>query len=339
MKQITFILIAFASILFASCAKENEKEKFTEEQKNYVLPETYENISQPGYIYVSHISNDFVSVLDPVEMKLVGMIPAGSGPDYSIISNDGTKGYISNYHSNDITVYDTKTNNTIATIKTSEHPSALLEIPEQKKILITHQSTTGINVLNTENNTITEMGEICTGYMYHLKDKGKIYVPQIFTPYIFILDPVTFHITKRIETPGRPMAMAFTSDNKYGYLANYDSAEVAKIDIDNDSVILKIKNIPSPRGITITPDDKYVLVTNVKDNTLTIIDVNTDKVIKTLYGLRMPTYVVITPDAKFAVISNQGGPSVSILDLAQLEIIKSIDVASNPITLYVDNRK
>lgn len=337
MKQITFILAALVSIMFASCTKETEK--FTGEQKNYVLPETYEKISEPGFIYVSHISNDFVSVLDPVEVKLVGKIPCGKGACVSIVSTDGTKGYIANFNSNDITVYDTKTNKTITSVKTSEHPSALLEIPEQKKILITHQSTSGINVLNTENNTITEMGEICTGYMYNLKNKGKIYVPQIFTPYIYILDPVTFHITKRIETPGRPMAMAFTGDNKYGYLANYDSAEVAKIDIENDSVILKIKNIPSPRGITITPDDKYVLVTNVKDNTLTIIDVTTDKVIKTLYGLRMPTYVVITPDSKFAVVSNQGAPSLSIVDLGKLEIIKSIDVASDPITLYVDNRK
>lgn len=337
MKPITFILIALVSIMFASCTKETEK--FTDEQKNYVLPETYEKISEPGLIYVSHISNDFVSVLDPAEMKLIGQIPCGKGSGISIVSSDGTKGYIANFNSNDITVYDTKTNKTIATVKTSEHPSAMLEIPEQKKILVTHQSTSGINVLNTENNTITEMGEICSGYMYYLIDKGKIYVPQIFSPFIYILDPVTFRIVKRIETPGRPMAMAFTSGNKFGYLANYDSAEVAKIDIEKDSVILKIKNIPSPRGITITPDDKYVLVTNVKDNSLTVIDVSSDKVIKTILGLMMPTYVVITPDGKYAVITNQGAAKLSIIDLNELEIVKGIDVASNPITLYVDNRK
>lgn len=336
MKQITFILIAFVSILLSSCA--GEKEKFTVEQKNYTLPETYDKISQPGLIYVSHISNNFVSVFDPVEMKLIGKIPSGSGADVSIISGDGTKGYIANFHSNDVTVYDTKTNKTIATVKTYEHPSALLELPEQKRVLITHQSSSGINILNTEDNSVTSMGEICTGYMYYLKDKGKIYVPQIFTPYIFILDPVTFHITKRIETPGRPMAMAFTSDNKFGYLANFDSAEVAKVDIDKDSIILKIKKIPSPRGITVTPDNKYVLVTNVVDNTLSVIDVNSDAVIKTLYGLRMPTWVITTRDGKFAIVSNQGAGSLAIVDLKDLEIIKSIAVAENPISLFIDNR-
>ncbi len=336
MKQIVFILIAFVSILLSSCTK--EAEKFTDEQKKYTLPEKYDKISQPGLIYISHISNNFVSVFDPNEMKLVGQIPCGSGADVSIISGDGTKGYIANFHSNDVTVYDTKTNKTIATVKTSEHPSALLEMPEQKKVLITHQSSSGINIINTEDNSVTSMGEICTGYMYYLKNKGKIYVPQIFTPYIFILDPVTFHITKRIETPGRPMGMAFTSDNKFGYLANFDSAEVVKIDIDKDSVVLKIKNIPSPRGIIVTPDNKYALITNVKDNSLTIIDVNSDKVIKTLYGLSMPTWVVITKNGKFAVVTNQGAAKLSIIDLKDLEIIKSIDVAENPISLFVDNR-
>ncbi len=336
MKQITFILITIVSILLYSCTKETEK--FTDEQKKYTLPEKYDKISQPGLIYISHISNNFVSVFDPTEMKLIGQIPCGSGADVSIISGDGTKGYIANFHSNDVTVYDTKTNKTLATVKSSEHPSALLEIPEQKKILITHQSSSGINILNTEDNSITSMGEICTGYMYYLKNKGKIYVPQIFTPYIFILDPVTFHITKRIETPGRPMAMAFTTDNKFGYLANFDSAEVAKIDIDKDSVILKIKNIPSPRGIAVTPDNKYLMITNVVDNSLTIIDISSDAVIKTLYGLRMPTWVITTKDGKYAVVSNQGAATLAIVDLKDLEIIKSITVAENPISLFVDNR-
>ncbi len=336
MKHLNFILLAFFSILLCSCAV--EKEKYTDEQKNYVLPEQYEKISQPGLIYVSHISNNFVSVFDPAEMKLIGKIPSGSGADVSIISSDGTKGYIANFHSNDVTVYDNKTNKTIATVKCAEHPFALLEIPGLNKVLVTHQSGTPIDIINTNDNTVTSLGEICTGPMYDLKNKGKIYVPQIFTPYIFILDPVTFHITKRIETPGRPMAMAFTTDNKFGYLANFDSAEVAKIDIDKDSVILKIKNIHSPRGITVTPDNKYVLVTNVVDNSLTIIDISTDTVIKTLYGLRMPTWVLTTKDGKYAVVSNQGAASLAIIDLATLEITKSISTAENPISLYLDNR-
>jgi len=336
MKRSTFILIAFVSILIYSCTK--EVEKFTDEQKKYTLPEKYDKISEPGLIYISHISNNFVSVLDPTKMTLIGQIPSGNGSDVSIISEDGTKGYIANYSSNDVTVYDTKTNKTLATVKVSEHPSALLEIPEQKKVLITHQSTNGINILYTEDNSVTSMGELCTGYMYYLKTKGKIYVPQIFTPYIFILDPVTFHITKRIETPGRPMAMAFTTDNKFGYLANFDSAEVAKVDIDKDSVILKIKNIPSPRGIAVTPDNKYVLVTNVVDNSLTIVDISTDTVAKTLYGLRMPTWVSVTKDGKYAFVANQGAATIAVVELKTLEIIKSIGVAENPISLYIDNR-
>lgn len=336
MKNITYILLAFVSILLSSCTK--EADKFTDEQKKYTLPEKYDKISQPGLIYISHISNNFVSVLDPAEMKLIGQIPCGSGSGVSIVSGDGTKGYITNYNSNDVTVYDTKTNKTIATVKASEHPSALLEMPELKKVLITHQSTNGINILNTDDNSVTAMGELCTGHMYYLKNKNKIYVPQIFTPYIFILDPVTLHITKRIDIPGRPMAMAFTNDNKFGYLANFDSAEVAKIDVDKDSVIHKIKNIPSPRGIAVTPDNKYLLVTSVVDNLLTIIDISNDTVVKTIYGLRMPTWVSVTKDGKYAFITNQGAGLIAVVDLVKLEIIKSIAVAENPISLYIDNR-
>src|SRR6186713_3075746 len=121
MKELKFIIIALTAVLIFSCA--SKKEKYTDEQKKYTLPEQYEKISQPGLIYVSHISNNFVSVFDPVEMKLIGKIPCGSGPDLSIVTQDRTKGYIANFHSNDVIVYDTKTNKTIAAVKTSEHPS------------------------------------------------------------------------------------------------------------------------------------------------------------------------------------------------------------------------
>lgn len=322
------------SFILCSCGND----KFTTEQKNYVLPENYENQGQPGLIYIPHISADFVTVFNPSGMKVEGKVPGGKGPCSALILNDGSKGYITNFFSGDVTVFDTKTNKLIKTVKTQEHPADLLEIPGSNKVLVSHESQSSIDVINTIDNSVEDLKETCTGKMYYLKNAGKIFVPQIFTPFIKIIDPSTLHIVNQIETGGRPMAMAFTSDEKYGYLANYDSAEVAKIDIATGKIVLKIKNIPSPRGIALSPDNSILAVTNVKDNSLTIADAIADKVSKTIYGLSMPTDVIFTNDGSYILVCNQGSALISVIDVKTMEIKDNVKVALNPITLFADYR-
>lgn len=333
MKRLAWFLIVFTLFLH-SCGND----KFTTEQKNYLLPDQYENIGQQGLVYIPHIGADFVSVLNPSGMKLAGKIPAGNGPCRIIILNDGSKGYITNFMSNDVTVFDPATNKALSTVKTQEHPSDLLELSQQKKILVTHESGNTIDVINIDDNNVTALNEVCTGPMYYLKNSGKIYVPQIFSPFIKIIDPATLHIVSQITTGGRPMSMAFTSDEKFGYLANFDSAEIAKIDITKEEVVIKIKDVKSPRGICISPDNKLLAVTNVVDNSLTVIDLNTDKITKIIYGLSMPTFVIYSHDGNYMLVCNQGNNTISVIDAKSLEIKDNIKVASNPISLFGDYR-
>lgn len=333
MKHLTLLLVTLV-LLLCSCGSE----KFTREQKNYTLPDQYENIGKPGLVYIPHISGDFVTVFNPIGMKVEGKISGGKGPCSVLILQDGTKGYITNFSSGDVTVFDAKTNGHIITVKTQEHPADLLEIPGLNKVLVSHESQSTIDVINTIDNSVEALKETCTGKMYYLKNSGKIFVPQIFTPFIKIIDPATLHITSQIETGGRPMAMAFTSDEESGYLANYDSAEVAKIDIASGQIVFKIKNIPSPRGIAVSPDNSILAVTNVKDNTLTIIDALTDNVSKTIFGLSMPTDVIFTADGNYIIVCNQGSALISVIETKSLEIKDNVKVASNPITLFADYR-
>ncbi|MBL8017585.1 MAG: hypothetical protein JNK43_09960 [Ignavibacteria bacterium] len=336
MKQIALILVFISALLFGSCS--NQKDIFTDEQKLYVLSENYEGLGEPGLVYVPHISTDFVSVINPSGMKLVGSIKGGNGPCAVLMLKDGSKGYIANYQSSDVTVFDPKTNRKITTIQTYEHPTALLELPGRNKVLVTHQSDGGMCVISTIDNSVTKMAEYCSGFMSYLKSADKIYLPQIFAPFIQIVDPNTLHIIKQIETGGRPMSMAVSSDEKFGYLANYDSAEVAKVDLTTDQIVLKIKNIPSPRWIEFSPDNSLLMVTNVKDNSVTVIDPKTDAVVKTIFGIPMPTDVKFTPDGNYALVCSQGSASVAVIEMKSMEIKETIKTASNPITIFQDNR-
>lgn len=336
MKQLALILVFISALLFGACS--NQKDIFTDEQKLYVLTDNYEGQGAPGLFYIPHASSDFVSVINPSGMKLMGKINAGNGPCAVLILKDGSKGYIANYMSNDVTIFDPKTNKKITAVQTYEHPTALLELPGRNKVLVTHQSDGGLCVINTLDNSVTKMAEYCSGFMNYVKSQDKIYLPQIFAPFIQVMDANTLHVIKQIETGGRPMSMAVSPDEKFGYLANYDSTEVAKIDLTTGEIALKIKNIPSPRWIEFSPDGNILMVTNVKDNSVTVIDPKTDAVVKTIFGIPMPTDVKFTPDGNYALVCSQGSASVAVIEVKSLEVKEKIKTASNPITIFQDNR-
>jgi len=308
---------------------------FSQYEKPYALPENYDRISEPGLLYICHITHDFVSVLDTKTNELIGKIPCGNGSTGISFSPDRKTGYITNWNSNDLTIFDTKTNKTIETVIAGVHPVEMLVIQNGKYVLISHESSDGTMILNTENNRIINRLRECTGPLYLLEN--KIYQPQIFIPYFKIIDPVTLEVIKSVETGGRPMSLAFINNNEFAYLANYDSNEVLKIDLKADSIIKKIKNIKNPRGIASTPDGRYVYVTNVTENTVTVINTAADSVETIIYGFKMPVYAVFSSENKFAYIANQGQATISIVNTETFKIIKVVDVADNPIFLYLDN--
>jgi YVTN family beta-propeller protein len=301
----------------------------------YSLSATYKDMGEPGLGYICHISEYFVLVLDINTNKLVGKIDCDNGSDAICFSTDKKYGYITNFTSNDLTIFDKKTNANIANIDAGEHPTFLL--PVKNKILISHQSGDGIWVLDCSNNEILKKFAEGTGPLYLIESENKIYQPQIFSPYLFVINPDRLEITKRISTGGRPMEMTMIQNKRYGYMVNYDYDEVTKIDTHTDSIIKHIKNVFHPRGIASSPDGKIIYVTDVVDGKVIVIDSGTDSITTTIEGFRMPVYISFTADGKTAYIVNQGASTISVINTLTNTIIETFNVGGNPISMLIDN--
>ena len=81
-----------------------------------------------------------------------------------------------------------------------------------------------------------------------------------------------------------------------------------------------------------------LMVSNVKDNSVTVIDPKTDAVIKTIFGIPMPTDIIFTDGGYYALVCSQGSASVAVIEMRSMEIKERIKTASNPITIFQDNR-
>lgn len=300
------------------------------------LPVNYDKIGEKGWGYICHLTEDFVTVFNPNTNELIGKIPASSGSDWICFSSDGNTGYITNYNAGNMTVFNRKTNETIATIEAGENPTFLLEA--NNKIFISHQSKDGLWVLDEKTNAIVKKFPGGTGPLYLIEKENKIYQPQIFQPYMYIIDPVKLEVTNMKKTGGRPMEMAFIQDKRYGYMVNFDFQEVTKYDTKTDEVVKRIKDIKNPRGIAASPDGKLIYVTNPVDGKVSVINTDTDSLISVIDGFTMPVSIGFTADGNFAYVLNQGISSISVIDVKENKIVNTFYVATNPISILIDSK-
>ena len=302
------------------------------------LDSHYKNIGKKGFAYVSHITHDFVSVIDIKTNKVVGKLNAGYGTVYINFINNEYTGYIVNFNSNDITIFNKKNNDIIETIKTKKAPNSIIFTANKKYAFISHGSGgyNSIEIMDLSKNKIVNEISDAYGFLYSYKQGKYFYQPQIFTPFLCIIEPLEQNIIKKIYIGGRPMQLAFTPDWDYAYITNYDLNTVQILELWGNVLIDNIENVVHPRGIAITPDGLYVVVTNVTQDSVTIIN-TTNNTIKTKIQVgKMPTFVDITSDNKYAYITNQGSRSISVIDIERLKVTDIIQVADNPIHIFID---
>lgn len=329
-------IILSMAVITLMCFGQFETHSQTNSQKvktNDSLSVSSDVTTKSELIYISHIGLDYVSILDPESNQIIGKIKSGNGPCCVEISSGN--GYIANYKSNDVTVFDKKTGNTIATVPSGEHPSHLVLTTDSRYLLIGHESKDGLWFLDTRTNQITKKVLEGTGILCRQDNGKKIYQSQIFIPYIFVIDPETQMIVKRINVGGRPLDLALTPDQKSLYIANYDLNELETIDTKTDSVVARILHMNNARGIAITPDGRFAYVTNVTSSTVTVVDLGSASTVKVIPVGTMPTSVAFRNDGKFAYLSCQWNTSIFIINAQTQEIVQSIVVGSNPIEVQV----
>ena len=324
---------------FLTFTKEDGKWKILSLQ-NQMLPGIYRKLNKnyasagkPGLIYVSHITKNFVTVINPQSDSLIGKIPSGYGACCITFSKD--KGYISGFNMDNVTVFTKRTNEQIAVVPAGTRPSQLLITGNGKYLFITHESNDGLWVMETKDNQIVNKIPGIHGKMLYDAFVNKIYASAIFEPYIYALNPDSQTVVKKIPVGGRPLDIAQSPDGKFVYAANFGLNEVEKIDTQTDSVVSRIPQIDSARGIAVSPGGKYAYVTNVVAGTVDVIDLSNNKKIKVIYVGRMPTSICIDKNNNRAYVSNQGGASVSVIDLKKDEVINTIPVADNPVRIQI----
>lgn len=130
-------------------------------QNGYKIVNTYHIPSSGGWdyisvnkgkIYASHGTQ--VNILNEANGDSVGYIPNTNGVHGIAFDNELGRGYTSNGRSNNVTVFDLKTNAVIAQIATGENPDAIMYEPHTKTIITCNGRSKNLSVIDAKTNTV-----------------------------------------------------------------------------------------------------------------------------------------------------------------------------------------
>ena len=85
---------------------------------------------------------------------MVATIPVGSGPRVVTFSPDGTRAYVANFDSNNVSVIDTATNSVVTTIPVGTQPTGVVVTPDGTLAYVTNTADNTVSVINIATNSV-----------------------------------------------------------------------------------------------------------------------------------------------------------------------------------------
>jgi YVTN family beta-propeller protein len=193
-------------------------------------------VSHRDRVYAAEQFSNTLSVTDPVDNKLLGVIKLGDPQPMNFsplykgqvlvhglgYAPDGKTLAVVSIGSNSVTFIDTATNLVKHTTYIGRSPHEAFFTPDGKEVWVTVR------------------GE----------------------DYISVLDPVTFEEKTRLKTPGGPGMTIFSPDGKYGYVCSSFNPELVVFDVASHGIVGRVTQ-PSPfcPNIAATADGKQVWFT------------------------------------------------------------------------------
>jgi len=117
-------------------------------------------------VYVANERTGTLSVItatDAVTYKLTATIGIGREPRGVAVSPDGSKLYVTNTGSDDVSVIATATNTVTATILVGHSPKGVAVTPDGSKLYVVNEGSGSVSAIDTKINTVIPTGARLTG--------------------------------------------------------------------------------------------------------------------------------------------------------------------------------
>ena len=250
-------------------------------QNEYKIVRTY-HIQSPGgwdyiavndgKIYVSHGTQ--VNILNEANGDSVSFIPNTAGVHGIAFNNELGRGYTSNGRSNNVTVFDLKTNELVTQIATGENPDAILYEPNTKNIITCNGRSKNLSVIDSKSNALVATIDVGGKPETAVSDgNGKLFVNIEDKNEIAVVDLKTHSVVSHWALGAEgPTGLAFDKSTQRLF-AGCDNYLVV-INAENGKVVDKLSIGEGCDGVAFDSKNKIVFTSNGQSGTITVIKEN-----------------------------------------------------------------
>jgi len=193
-------------------------------------------ISHRDRVYTAEQFSNSVSVTDPVDNKLVGVIRLG----------DPQPGNFSPLYKGQVLVH------------------GMGFSPDHKTIAVVSIGSNSVTFIDTASNAIRHTTYVGRSphEAFFTPDGSEVWVTVRGEDYVAVLDGKTFEEKARIRVPAGPGMQIFSPDGKYGYVCSSFNPETVVVSVADHQIVGHVKqDSPFCPNIAATPDGKQVWFT------------------------------------------------------------------------------
>jgi YVTN family beta-propeller protein len=228
-------------------------------------------------------SADGIGVVDLHAQRLLKTLPGGQDPEAFDVSADGTRLFVSNEETAELSVVDVAAGKVQKRVPVGRQPEGVTVQPDGKFVYVTSEEDNLVAIVDT--NTLAQVLQIPTGK--------------------------------------RPRAIAFSSDGASAFVTDELGAALTVIDTKARRAVAEIALasnaglVPRPMGAVLAPDGKHVFVSTGRGGAIVQIDVAKRSVVRSVpaVGAR-PWGIAVSRDGKRVYTANGPSNDVSILELS-----------------------
>jgi YVTN family beta-propeller protein len=181
-----------------------------------------------------------LSIIDLEAGAVLASVPVGAGPNGVVLDHLGTRAYVANVRSNDVSVVDMHDYREIKRIAVGQSPFSVALTPDDSRLLVTNFGDASLSVIDTK--TFDVLRVINTGVI------GVDHPNPEWGPG---------------DTVG-----VFAGTNRIAYVTNWRSGSVKSVDLVAGRVVSELSPVPLPFGLQMTSDRQVLLVASITEFTI-----------------------------------------------------------------------
>ena len=193
-------------------------------------------VSHRDRVYAAEQFSNTVSVIDPADNRLLGVIRLG----------DPQPANFSPLYKGQVLVH------------------GMGFSPDHKTLAVVSIGSNSVAFIDTATNSVKHITYVGRSphEAFYTQDGSEVWVTVRGEDYIDVLDGKTFEEKTRIKTPNGPGMQIFSPDGKYGYICSSFNPETDVVSVANHQIVARVQQAsPFCPNIAATPDGKQVWFT------------------------------------------------------------------------------